>query len=251
VSLAEVLLRGGYPELHADPALDAREFFRSYTATYLERDVRSLLNVGSLRDFERFVRACALRSGQLLNRSLLARDVGISSTTAGEWLSVLAASNQVFLLEPWFSNKTKALVKSPKLYWCDVGFLCHLLGIHSEGELARSPLLGAVWETFVCAELRKRLAFAGLDPAFYFWRDGRHEVDFLLHRGGRFELLEAKWTADPGARDRSELDHVGEALGGANVIARRVVCRAQRPFPLGEGAQAASYRDAWLEGDVS
>ncbi|HEY0882038.1 MAG TPA: ATP-binding protein, partial [Archangium sp.] len=151
-----VMFRGGFPELWATPTIIAADYYRSYLATYLERDVRSLVNVGSLRDFERFVRACALRSGQLLNKSELARDVGISAPTANEWLSVLVASNQVVLLEPWFSNGTKSMVKSPKLYWGDAGFLTWLLGIRDEGELLRSPLAGAIWETFVCSELRRR-----------------------------------------------------------------------------------------------
>jgi predicted AAA+ superfamily ATPase len=248
-SVTEVLLRGGYPELWAEPDLDPQEFFASYLATYLERDVRSLLRVGSLRDFERFVRACALRSGQLLNKANLARDVGVSAPTANEWLSVLEASNQVFVLEPWFSNRTKTLVKTPKLYWCDTGFLCFLVGIRSAEELARSPLVGAIWETFACAELRKRLAFAGLDHAFYFWRDRRHEVDFLFHRGGRFELFEAKWTSQPSAADAAELHAVGEELGPSKVSRRVVLCRAERSFPIGNAARAVSLRDPWFDGD--
>jgi predicted AAA+ superfamily ATPase len=250
-SVVEVVLRGGFPELWAESALDPQQFFASYMATYLERDVRSLLNVGSLRDFERFLRACALRSGRLLNRSELARDVGISPTTATEWLSVLQASNQVFLLEPWFSNRTKSLVKTPKLYWCDTGLLCFLVGIHGEDELVRSPLLGSIWESFVCAELRKRLCFAGRDPTFFFWRDRSREVDFVFHRGGNFELFEAKWTAEPTARDCDELEKVSERLGSARVLGRKILCRAERSFPIGEDVQALSYRDAWFDEDAS
>lgn len=247
----EILLRGGYPELWAESDLDPQEFFASYLATYLERDVRSLLRVGNLRDFERFVRACALRSGQLLNKANLARDVGISAPTANEWLSVLQASNQVFLLEPWFSNRTKSLIKTPKLYWYDSGFLCFLVGIRSAEELARSPLVGPIWESFVCAELRKRLAFAGLDPTFYFWRDRRYEIDFLFHRGGRFELFEAKWTSLPNEGDCAELLEVRERIGRSKVSAAGVLCRAERSFPIGDDVHAISYRDSWFEGDGS
>ena len=135
---AEFAVRGGFPELHEKPDLDGPAFYRSYVTTYLERDLRTLLNVGSLRDFERFVRAGALRSAQLLNKAELARDVGVSPPTAAQWLSLLEASGQAVLLEPWFSNRTKSLVKTPKLYLADGGLLCALLGVRTpEAPLIR------------------------------------------------------------------------------------------------------------------
>ena len=124
----EMLVRGSFPELWADRTVPAREFYQSYVSTYLERDLRQIVNVGSLRDFERFLRACAVRAGQLLNKSGIARDIGISQTTVGQWLSALEAGNQVTLLEPFFANVGKRLVKSPKLYFNDTGLLCFLLG---------------------------------------------------------------------------------------------------------------------------
>lgn len=127
--LNTAIVRGGFPELYANPDIDAAVFYNSYLATYLERDIRSLTNVGSLRDFERFLRACALQSANLLNKADLARDVGIAPSTANQWLSMLEASGQVALLEPWFSNRTKSIVKSPKLYLCDTGLLCALLNV--------------------------------------------------------------------------------------------------------------------------
>ena len=111
----------GFPSCMPTPTSTMSAFYNSYLATYLERDVRSLANVGSLRDFERFLRACALRSANLLNKADLARDVGISPSTANQWLSTLEASGQIVLLEPWFSNRTKSIVKSPKLYLADTG----------------------------------------------------------------------------------------------------------------------------------
>src|ERR1051326_6205550 len=133
------ILRRGFPEVHANPEIYLATFYNSYLATYLERDVRSLANVGRLRDFERFLRACALRSANLLNKADLARDVGIAPSTASQWLSVLEASGQIVLLEPWFSNRTKSIVKSPKLYLADTGMLCALLNIRSEKDLRQSP----------------------------------------------------------------------------------------------------------------
>jgi len=181
--LETAIVRGGFPELYANPDIDSVAFYNSYLATYLERDVRSLANVGSLRDFERFLRACALRSANLLNKADLARDIGIAPSTANQWLSVLEASGQIVLLEPWFSNRTKSMVKSPKLYIADTGLLCALLNIRSEEALRQSPAAGAIWETFVFAQLRHRERLAGRAGSLFFWRDRTREVDFVVDAG--------------------------------------------------------------------
>src|SRR5208283_1137277 len=191
------IVRGGFPELYANRDIDSAAFYNSYLATYLERDVRSLTNVGSLRDFERFLRACALRSANLLNKADLSRDVGIAPSTANHWISTLEASGQVVLLEPWFSNRTKSIVKSPKLYLADTGLLCALLNIRSEAVLRQSPAAGAIWETFVFAQLRSRERRAGRVGSLFFWRDRTREVDFVVDVGGRLELFEAKWAEVP------------------------------------------------------
>ncbi len=238
VAVQEAALRGSLPELWQEPELDAAGFHASYLATYLERDLRSMLAVSSLRDFERFIRACALRSAQLLNKAELARDVGISPSTANEWLSVLQASNQVFLLEPWFSNRTKSLVKTPKLYLNDTGLLCHLLGLREADEIAESPYAGAVWETLVCSELRKLIQNGRRAGDLFFWRDRSNEVDFLIHRGGHFELLEAKWTESPSARDRSGLKRVRALLPPGSVRSAVIICRVPHEVPLGDGLRA-------------
>lgn len=248
VTVEEALLRGGFPELWAEPELDAAEYYRSYLATYLERDVRAIVNVGSLRDFERFVRACALRSAQMLNKSELARDVGVSAPTANAWLSALVATNQVFLLEPWFANGTRALSKTPKLYLGEVGLLVWLLGIQSVDELLRSPYLGAIWETFVFAELRKRRAARGDPGTLAYYRDRDKEADFLIHRGGHFEIMDAKWTASPTSRDTDALAKVAEHLGIKRITARRILCRAPASYPVGD-AIAVGPSDPWYTGD--
>jgi uncharacterized protein len=230
--IEEIIIRGGYPELYDDPDLDAYDFYRAYAATYLERDVRALLNVGSLRDFERFLRACALRSAQVLNKSDLARDVGISPSTSNQWLSVLKASHQVLLLEPWFANRSVSITKSPKLYIGDTGLLCFLVNIRTVDELLASPYRGVIWETFVFAELRKRQTRAGGSWELFFWRDRQREVDFLVHRGGRFSLFEAKWTETPGPREAANMRHLTEVLGPSRVLDLQIVCRTPTTFPL-------------------
>ena len=236
--LESAIVRGGFPELYANPDIDMVAFYNSYLAAYLERDVRSLANVGSLRDFERFLRACALRSANLLNKADLARDVGIAPSTANLWLSTLEASGQIVLLEPWFSNRTKSIVKSPKLYMADTGLLCALLNIRSQDALRQSPAAGAVWETFVFAQLRARERRAGRVGSLFFWRDRTREVDFVVDIGGKLELFEAKWAEVPASGDTVNLDFVRNAVSKGRIARGVIVCRTPNSFPLANGFQA-------------
>jgi uncharacterized protein len=237
------IVRGGFPELQANPDIDHVSFYNSYLATYLERDVRSLANIGNLRDFERFLRACALRSANLLNKADLARDVGIAPSTANRWLSALEASGQVVLLEPWFSNRTKSIVKTPKLFLADTGLLCALLNIRTEEALRQSPAAGAVWETFVFAQLRSRERRAGRLGSLFFWRDRTREVDFVADLGGRLELFEAKWTELPNNTDFVNLDFVRKILGKPKIVGGGVVCRTPNRFPVSDGFHALAVTD--------
>jgi predicted AAA+ superfamily ATPase len=239
----EAIVRGGFPELHADPDIDHIAFYNSYLATYLERDVRSLANVGSLRDFERFLRACALRSANLLNKADLARDVGISPGTANHWLSVLEASGQVALLEPWFSNRTKSIVKSPKLYLADTGVLCALLNIRTVEDLRQAPAAGAVWETFVFAQLRARERRMGRAGSLFFWRDRTREVDFVVDAAGKLELFEAKWNEVPTVADSVNLEFVRTVVGKSRIASGAVVCRTPKSYALSNGFRALPVAD--------
>jgi predicted AAA+ superfamily ATPase len=242
-SVESAIVRGGFPELHADPDIDAVAYYNSYIATYLERDIRSLANVGSLRDFERFLRACALRSANLLNKADLARDVGISPSTANQWLSMLEASGQVVFLEPWFSNRTKSIIKSPKLYLADTGLLCALLNIRSEDALMLSPAAGSVWETFVFSQLRHRERRAGRSHSLFYWRDRTREVDFVVDIAGRVELYEAKWTELPSSGDAVNLEFLRRIFGKSRVLSGVIACRARNSYPLADDLRALSVDD--------
>ncbi len=158
--------------------------------------------------------------------------MGIAPSTANHWLSTLEASGQVALLEPWFSNRTKSIIKSPKLYLSDTGLLCALLNIRSEEALRESPAAGAIWETFVFAQLRGRERRAGRAGSLFFWRDRTCEVDFVVDVGGRLELFEAKWTELPSESDAVNLDFVRKIVGKARVAGGAVVCRTPNSFPL-------------------
>jgi len=190
--LEDLLFRGLFPRIH-DRQLDASTWLDGYLRTYIERDVRLLTNIGNLEAFSRFVALCAGRSGQLLNSSALAAEAGVSHPTARSWLSVLQASYIILLLKPHHENFNKRLVKTPKLYFLDSGLLCHVLGLRQPSDILLHPLRGAIFETFVAAELYKTFLHNGQAAQLYFWRDSAgHEVDALLDLGTRRIPVEAK-----------------------------------------------------------
>ncbi|MFM8442144.1 MAG: ATP-binding protein [Methylococcus sp.] len=192
VSLDELLWRGGCPALY-DRQLGPEHWFPNYATTYLERDVRQLLAVRDLGLFQRFIKLCAARTGQLLNLSSLASDCGIAHVTAREWLTVLEASYIVLLLPPYYRNFGKRLVKTPKLYFLDVAFAAWLLGIRDVNTLNIHAQRGALFETLVVGELVKQRFNAGLPADLYFWRDNTgHEVDLLFEKDGKLQAIEIK-----------------------------------------------------------
>lgn len=187
-----VMVHGLYPAVYTQPAM-AADWYASYVATYVERDVRQLLNVQDLSGFQRFLRLCAGRCGQLLNLSGLAGEAGIAHSTARAWMSVLEASDIVFLLQPYHRNFGKRLVKAPKLYFVDVGLASWLLGIRSADVLALHPLRGALFENLVVSEFLKARFNAGLPADLYFWRDNNGlEADLVFEVGRRLQTVEIK-----------------------------------------------------------
>ena len=236
--IAGILVRGFMPQLWKDPDMRPTDYFSSYQATYLERDVRQLLNVSSLRDFDRFMRASVVRTGQLLNRTELSKEVGISNKTAAEWLSVLQASNQITLLEPYFANVGRRLAKTPKLYFNDVGLLCFLLGLNRDSVMD-SYLIGAIWETFVFGELRKYLSATAPEASLWFYRDQSREVDFVVEKDDRLTLAEAKWKELPGRKDFQRLLAVQPLLRAARLPAL-VLCRTGDSFPVAKDMLAVN-----------
>lgn len=180
------IYKGAYPPLY-DRQVTPADWYPDYVTTYLERDLRQLIQVRDLRSFQLFLRMCAARTGQLLNLSSLANDCGITHNTAKAWLSVLEASYILFLLQPHHKNFNKRLIKSPKLYFYDTGLVCWLLGIQDESQVVIHSLRGALFETWVLSELIKGRFNRGLPSNLYFWRDrSGTEVDILIEQG---ELL--------------------------------------------------------------
>lgn len=181
--LFKALFTGGYPRIH-DQSLDPQTWLAAYYQTYVERDVRELLNIGDVETFGRFIGLCAGRVGQLLNLSSLANDCGISHSTARRWISVLEASFIVMLLRPYHENFNKRLVKSPKLHFLDSGLLCYLLRIRDPQDLALHASRGAIFESWVVSEAVKNFMNRGLRPELSFWRDSiGHEIDLIIDAG--------------------------------------------------------------------
>lgn len=190
--LDQTMFRGFYPPLY-DRDITSGDWFIAYTSSYVERDVRQLIAVRDLSTFQRFLRMCAARIGQILNLSSLAADCGVTHNTAAAWLSVLEASYIVFLLRPHFRNFNKRLIKSPKLYFCDVGLAAWLLGIREAGQILFHAQRGALFENLVVTEFLKAGLNQGKPPDISFWRDSRGlEVDLLLENGGMLSPVEIK-----------------------------------------------------------
>lgn len=192
LDLDGALFKGMFPRIH-DKDLDPTTWLDGYVRTYVERDVRSISNVGNLETFTRFVALLAGRSGQLLNASSLGADAGVTHVTARKWISILQESYIIYLMRPHHVNFSKRLVKSPKVYFVDTGLLCYLLGVRRVEDLATHPLRGAIFENFVISEFVKVFLHHGVRPPLSFWRDSSgREVDLIVGDGSRLIPVEIK-----------------------------------------------------------
>ena len=191
-SLEDLLFIGGYPRIY-DKDLPPSEWYANYVTTYLERDVRVVINIKDLSVFQLFLKMCAARSGQILNLSSLGDDCGITHNTAKSWISVLQTSFIVYLLRPHYKNFNKRLIKNPKLYFYDTGLLCYLLGVESAESLLTNVHRGAIFETWVISELLKGRLNRGLRENLFYWRDrSGHEVDCIVEQENRLLPIEIK-----------------------------------------------------------
>ncbi len=237
----EIVFNGFYPRLYQEK-LKPDRFYPSYLQTYVERDVRQLINVGDLATFQKFIQLCAARIGNLLNLSDLATVCGISVTTARRWISLLQASYIIFLLEPHFKNFNKRLTKMPKLYFYDTGLACDLLRIESPQDLLINPYWGGLFECFMIADIAKQYLNQGKRPPIYFWRDknGRIEIDCLIDRGGTLIPIEIKGSQRvtqeflDGLKQWNELAHGSKTSTPAS----------KKSFLLYAGMEAQSRKDA-------
>lgn len=240
----KAFLRGGYPELATHPRRDITLWHSSYVQTYLERDVRTLRQVGDLAQFQNFLRALAARSAQLLNLAEMARELGIAVNTAKAWLSLLEATYQIIVLRPYFTNIGKRLVKTPKIYFADVGTLCYLAGLKDPEHAASGPMGGAIMETAVLSEIVKTLLHRGIEPQIYFWRTGAGaEVDILVQTNGQLVPIEVKLSATPRPTMASAIRTFQNDMG-KKASPGYVVHPGDVHLPLGPGVTALPF--TWL-----
>lgn len=221
----ETIHRGSMPELCENPDFDWQMFYGAYVRTYIERDVRDLTEIGDTVKFTKFMTAAAATTGQLLNLASLARDVGISQPTADRWMSILVASNIVYLLQPYSNNITKRAIKTPKLYFLDTGLAAYLTKWNTTDVLKNGAMAGAFFESFVVSEIIKSYYNKGiLEPPLYFYRDkDMNEIDLLIEDSGYLYPIEIKKHADPQKRDMSAFS-VLDKLPSVNRGPGGIVC---------------------------
>ena len=238
------IVRGSMPRMvHEDaPPWDA--FYGSYLQTYIERDVRSMLNISNLAAFQRFLKLAAARVAQLVNFSDLARDTGVAVSTAREWLHVLEASSQIMVLRPYFENLSSRQIKTPKLYFMDTGMACYLTGWKNAEVASSGAMAGPLLENHVIAEVARSYSHRGMEPPLFFWRDkeGR-EVDLIIAEDGKLFPIEVKLSASPTGRDIrgiSALRRLKASLGkGA------VACMVDEPFAIRADVEAIPPDAVW------
>jgi hypothetical protein len=238
-------LTGCYPELVVDEAVDLQSWYASYLQTYLERDIRTIYNIGDLRDFQRFVRLLAARCGQQLNMSDFSRDLGISVPTVKSWLSILEASRVVYLLPPYHSNLGKRITKSPKVYFIDIGLACSLAGVRDEAHLFNGPMAGHLFENFCIQETIKFFLGKGIQPPLYYIRTGNGlEVDLLIEpSAGVLIPVEIKLTKTPAPQQARTLAAFRESFAQLGPSPGMLLSLADQTRPLTREVTAVTLGD--------
>ena len=250
------LLRGGYPEVLARPQA-AQLWFSSYLQTYLERDVRGITAVQDLAMFRRFLALLATRHGQILNKSDLAAPLGISVPSVGRWLDILEATAQIIVVQPYFENLGKRIIKSPRIYFSDSGLACHLLGIDTDAELEKSPFLGAIFEGFIASEIVKAQVNAGRRRELYYFRDQQGlEVDFLVPgKNASVTLIETKASKTVHSQMAKPMQSLAHAWsqrpnpGGIRqlLVSRTTSSLATRSKAIAPGVETIAWRELAAE----
>jgi hypothetical protein len=248
-AFVEACLRGSYPEPVLQPKLDANRWYGAYVRTYLERDIRSLYDIGSLREFERFLQLLAARCAQTLNLTTLATEVGVAVNTIKRWISILEACRIIYLLPPYHNNLGKRITKAPKVYFLDAGLVCYLTGLHDQAHLLQGPLGGPLFENFCIQETLKAFAARGESPRLFFLRTKTGlEVDLLIEGpGSRLHPFEFKLSATPRVEMANSVRQFRQQFAALKPEPGAVVSLAAASRPLSADARLLTISDFLAE----
>ena len=233
--LWDIIWRGSMPRLHADSNFPHSSYYGSYLRTYIERDVRSIVNIGDEQKFVSFIRCVAARTAQLLNLSNLAKDAGISRASAERWLSILNSAGLIFLLRPFHVNISKREVKTPKLYFMDTGLAAYITGWGNSDVLSKGAMSGAFFETFIISEIIKSYTNQGIQPPLFYYRNKEQkEIDLLIWRNGHLHPIEIKMTANPDKKDISSFNVLNDLPSPYKRGEGGIICCYHELISLGE-----------------
>ena len=243
-SFSKNCIKGSYPELFTHPKYNIQAWYDSYIQTYLERDIKSIYNIGNLRNFTRFMILLASRCAQQLNLSQIANDIGTAVNTIKNWVSLLEASYIIYLLPPYYQNIGKQISKSPKIYFTDSGLVCHLLNIRREEDLINHPLIGSFFENYCIQEHLKHFENIGIRPELYYIRTKTgKEIDLLIRKGNRFMPIEIKLTKSPNKRMTEPMEFFYYQVKGIKLEKGIILSLINEKLPLTKNVIAYNFNE--------
>lgn len=243
-------LRGSYPEVSVHPVISATNWYASYLATYLERDIRTIYNIGSLREFQRFLQLLASRCSQIINLSSLANDLGTAVNTIKRWVSILEASRIIYLLHPYYQNLGKRITKSPKVYFLDCGMVCYLTGLKDSEHLLKGPMAGALFENYCIQETVKAFFNQGLRPNIFYLRTHNGlEIDLLIEKDNHLHPFEFKLAGTLNVGMTAPIERAKRLFSRLNIGEGRIISLIEEKFPLSKDVFAQSMNGylKWLQ----
>jgi predicted AAA+ superfamily ATPase len=243
-------LRGSFPEVTIHPEINANHWYAGYISTYLERDIRSLYNIGSLREFQRFLQLLAGRCAQILNLSSLANDLGVAVNTIKRWVSVLEASQIIYILPSYYQNLGKRIAKNPKVYFLDCGLVCYLTGLKDEEHLLKGPMAGAIFENYLLQETVKSFFNQGLIPNIFYLRTHNGlEIDLLIEKENILYPIEFKLSKTLNLAMTTPIEGFKRLFSKLNIAEGRIISLSEQEFPLSKEVLSQSINGylKWLK----
>lgn len=249
---ADACLRGSYPEISVHKEVDFEAWYNSYLQTYLERDIRTLYEIGNLRDFQRFIQILAARCAQILNLSSLAAELGVSVNTIKRWISILEASQIIFILSPYYQNMGKRITKNPKIYFTDCGLVCYLIGVRDKKQLMSIHLLGALFENYIVQETIKAFINQGKMPRFYYLRTHNGlEIDLIIEEKMRIFPIEIKASKSLDIKMTGPIERFNQLFTNLNIARGQIISMSSQMGNLSRNVAITSVDHYlnWLKGN--